>query len=51
MQSELDAKDAQLRQVQEQMALVMMYLMENDPDKKAEISRKLIEKGYVRRSA
>jgi integrase len=47
MQSELDAKDAQLRQVQEQMALVMMYLMENDPDKKAEISRKLIAKGYV----
>jgi integrase len=47
MHSELEAKDVQLRQMQEQMALVMMYLMENDPDKKAEISRKLLEKGYM----
>lgn len=49
IQFELEAKDVQLRQVQKQMVLVMMYLMKTDPDKKAEISRNPIEKGYVPR--
>jgi hypothetical protein len=36
-------KDSQLMTTQEQMALIMAYLMEKDPEKKAEISRDPIE--------
>ena len=36
-------KDSQLMTMQEQMALTMAYLMEKDPEKKADISREPIE--------
>ncbi len=46
MQAQLEVKDVQMQQMQQQMALIMMYLTEQDPSKKIEISRQLIEKGY-----
>jgi hypothetical protein len=36
-------KDSQLMTMQEQMALIMAYLIEKDPEKKADISREPIE--------
>jgi ribosomal protein S15P/S13E len=36
-------KDSQLMTMQEQMALIMAYLKEKDPEKKADISREPIE--------
>lgn len=36
-------KDSQLMTIQEQMALIMAYLMEKDPEKKADILREPIE--------
>jgi len=47
IQSQIEQKDLQLRSMQEQMGLAISYMMEKDPEKKAEISRKLIEKGYM----
>lgn len=40
-------KENKVELMQEQMVLIMSYLMEKDPEKKAEISRNLIEKGYM----
>jgi len=47
IQSQIEQKDLQMRSMQEQMALMMAYMTEPDPNKKAEISRRLIEKGYL----
>src|SRR5207253_2650890 len=40
IQSQLERKDLQMRGMQEQMALMMQYMTESDPEKKAAISRK-----------
>lgn len=47
IQSQIEQKDLQIRAMQEQMGLMMAYMTESDPKMKAEISRKLIEKGYM----
>lgn len=43
-------KEGRYEKLQEQTALMMQYMMEADPAKKAETSRKLIEKGYMPKS-
>jgi integrase len=50
VQSQIEQKDRQMQMMQEQMGLMMAYMTESDSKKKAEISRKLIEKGYMPRT-
>lgn len=45
LRNELESERQQRRQLQEQMSFTIGYLMETDPAKKAEISRRLIENG------
>jgi hypothetical protein len=49
-QTQLEQSQQTIRLMQEQMGLMMAYVTETDPKKKAEISRKLIEKGYMPRT-
>lgn len=45
--AKLEAAEMRFQRLQEQNALMMRYMMEPDPAKKAEISRQLIAKGFV----
>jgi integrase len=47
VESKLEASEERYHRLQEQSSLMMQYMMETDPKKKAAISRQLIEKGYL----